>query len=116
MAAEKSEAFNRPRANKMVAFSPASGPNARAASLAPSILRAGFEEGCRAGDHDERGHKNGEKRSDEHIHFLVMIILDLDAFIDNGRLLVELHPGRDGRADDGHENGHITGIKFERLA
>ena len=75
--------------------------------------RAGFEQGGRAGDHDERGHQDGEKRSDHHIDFLVVVILGLDAFVDNGRLLVELHPGRDGRADDGHENGHITGIQLK---
>src|SRR5487761_2615090 len=41
-------------------------------------------------------------------------MLDMDAFISDRRLLIELHPGRDGRADHRDECQQIALIELER--
>ena len=42
----------------------------------------------------------------------ILIVFDLDPFFDDRRLHVELHPGRDRRADDAQDHAQIFGVEM----
>src|SRR5258708_7499981 len=62
-------------------------------------------EGGGAGDDDEPGDDVGEDGADDDVEACGFVLLDGDAFVHDGGLQVELHPGGDGGANDA--DGHV---------
>jgi len=58
-----------------------------------------------AGHDDEPGHNVGEKAAHDHVQARGRVILDANSLFHDGGLQIELHPRRDGGADDA--DGHI---------
>ena len=102
MDAAKSEALKRPAAKRMKAYS--SGERLHGfggvGGIADSSHAVGVQGGG-AGDDDEPGDDVGEDGADDDIEARGLVLADADSLFDDGGLQIELHPGGDGRADDG---------------
>ena len=55
------------------------------------------------GDDDEGRHDAGQQRAEERVDLAELDVVDVHALVHHGRLLEENLPGRDGRADVGHD-------------
>ncbi len=71
------------------------------------------KQGRPGADHDEEGHEVGEKCTDIGIQLLVAQMHHLDPLVGNSRLLIELHPRRDGGADDRDQSQQIALVELE---
>src|SRR5208337_4588577 len=69
---------------------------------------------CRcAGYDDEESHHVRDDATHDYIPAGIDVFLHLDALLDHRRLKIELHPGRDGRADDPGEHVEVPGAELE---
>ena len=64
----------------------------------------GLEQGRRAGQDDESGDDGHDDAPDDDVEAGVLVVLDHDVLLDDGRLEVELHPGGDGRPDEADDH------------
>jgi hypothetical protein len=66
-----------------------------------------------AGDDDEEGHYVGHDAADDDFEARGGVLLDRDAFFDDGRLQIKLHPRGDGGSDHPDEHIDITRLQHQ---
>src|SRR5208337_5401862 len=66
-----------------------------------------------AGYDDEEGHHVRDDAAHDDIPAGIDVFLHLDALLDHRRLKIELHPGRDGRADYPSEHVEVAGTELK---
>ena len=70
-------------------------------------------DGGGAGDHHEEGHHDGHDAAEDDIEPGKIVLIGGDALFNHRRLLVELHPGGDGRADDADQGHQVGAVGLE---
>src|ERR1017187_10380385 len=73
-----------------------------------NVARVDAIDGAGAGDDDEEGHYVGHDAANDDFEARGGVFLDRDAFFDDGRLQIELHPGGDGGSDHANEHVDVT--------
>ncbi len=68
-------------------------------------VAAGPVDGRGARQHDEERHHVGDDAAEDHVEARERIVVEAHAFFHDGRLEIELHPGRDGGAHQRHHHG-----------
>ncbi len=72
-----------------------------------------YVDGRGAGHHHEEGHDDGHDAADDDIEPGEGILFGGDPLFHDGRLLVELHPGGDGGADDADQGHDVGAVALE---
>src|ERR1035441_5330469 len=75
------------------------------------IARAHGVDGAGAGHDDEEGDHRSHDTAHDDVDARLLILLGGDALFHHGRLQVELHPGRDGRAHHADQHVDIAGFQ-----
>src|SRR5437016_2784371 len=78
----------------------------------PGIMITVQVERGRAGHNDEPGNYVGEDAADNHVELRRVVLTPSNSFFHDGRLEIELHPGRDRRSN--HADHHVeVGVLLE---
>ncbi len=76
-----------------------------------AVLRV--EDSRGAGYHDEERNHVGHDAAEDHVDAAESVVALRNALLDDRRLQVELHPGRDGGADQADDHDQIAGVGIE---
>jgi len=70
----------------------------------------------RTGEDDEEARDDGRKAPDNHINERELVVLRADPLVHHRRLLIELHPRGNGRADDANRHHDGRAVEGQRRA